>query len=80
MWNIDTSEGMKAAKTWQRRHFELLAHNATWGVPRAATVYQIDKHHHIAWRLIGPGDVAIERVMREIGWQVRPGGDNGRPN
>jgi hypothetical protein len=68
-WDIDTPEGMEAAKRWTAALLERLNEGATWLVPRSSCIYRISNKRKLAVRVMGD-DSAITRVLKELGYRV----------
>ena len=67
--DIDTPEGMSAAVDWQTKYCDLLKEGGKWGIPRSESIYTIYKSKKLAVRTAG--EEGVDRVFREMGWEVR---------
>lgn len=56
---------------WTENLLSMLSPVASWGVPRAETIYQIDQPNKCLTRTIGDGDEAIEDVFKHLGYEVK---------
>jgi hypothetical protein len=69
----DTDPGgmpMKDRIAWTRQCFSLLKEGGVWAIPRSATIYQVYNSTKTVIRTAGPGDSAVETVIREMGWTL----------
>jgi hypothetical protein len=71
-FDLDTEDGMNAAKVWTEQLLSTLAEGGTWMVPRSGvmvTVHRAEKavtvHDGFA------PDPAIARVIKAMGWKVK---------
>jgi len=55
---------------WTRQHFALIKEGGSWIVPRSMTIYTIYHSTKTVIRTSGPGDPAVETVIREMGWKL----------
>ena len=70
-YDMDTKEGMLNCIKWQSNLVNLLGEGGIWAVPRSLARYRIFKSMHIAVIDSPDRDMAVERVFREMGWEVR---------
>jgi hypothetical protein len=71
-YDINSPEGMRSAVQWTQAFFALFKEGAVWAVPRSETLITVYPSKRSV--IINPGhtpDPAIERVIREMGWQVQ---------
>lgn len=69
--DIDTKEGMEQACAWTRRFLKMCSDRFTWGIPRSNSVYVIDQRKKTVTAMSAGRDEPIERVFKEIGYEVR---------
>jgi len=71
MMNIDTPEGMTAAKEWTQGLLSSLNEGGVWAVPRSMSVYRFwhtSKEYTLA---LGDGGRSVNKVLSELGWTKR---------
>lgn len=69
--DINTKQGMAAAKAWTEQLLSTLNDGGTWAVPRSGTIIRFDKTNKKA-RVIHQmsPDISIERVLEAMGWEI----------
>lgn len=55
---------------WLSNHLSMIKNNGVWCVPRCATIYRINHGDRVLIRASGPGDLATEELLPEIGWSL----------
>ena len=66
--NLDTPEGMEAAKQWTHNFISQLNEGGIWGVPRSNSGYRIWRSNKTYSCIMG-GEECIERVLQELGYR-----------
>lgn len=69
-YDINTPEGMAAAKLWTLALLQLLSEGGMWMVPRSGSIYKISTKTKTLIKLTGLPEPSITRVCHEIGWIV----------
>ena len=69
--DINTKQGMAAAKAWTEQLLSTLNDGGTWAVPRSGTIIRFDKTNKKA-RVIHQmsPDTTRERVLEVMGWEI----------
>lgn len=65
--DLDTPEGMKAAKEWTKNFIAQLNEGGVWGIPRSNSGYRIWNEMK-AYECVAGGEECIERVLEELGY------------
>lgn len=66
--NLETKEGMDAAKAWTASFISHLNEGGVWGIPRSNSSYRIwNKTKQFA--CIANGEPAVEKVLEELGYR-----------
>ena len=68
--NLNTPQGMEAAKQWQLSMLAKMRHGGTWYVPRACSTYTVDHANKTLTRSGLKSDPSINKVCEAIGWKV----------
>lgn len=69
--DINTKQGMQAAKDWTQRLIDTLNDGGTWMVPRSGTILRFDKVSRIANIVYEmTPDTSIKQVLTAMGWTV----------
>lgn len=67
--DINTPEGMEAAKQWTAAFIGNLNDGGTWGIPRSGSAYVFSFTDMTATCIAG-GEPDVERVLEELGYRV----------
>lgn len=70
MYDLNTQEGLEAAKRWVQHTLALLKSGGVWMVPRSGSLYTIDHETKTARRIGVLPDPSIDYVLRLAGWAV----------
>lgn len=69
--DINTKQGMAAAKAWMQNLVDMVKDGGMWAVPRSGTIIRFDKTNKkaIVTHQMTP-DISIERVLEAMGWEI----------
>lgn len=70
MYDLDSPEGMDRAKVWTLALISLIHEGGKWVVPRSGAIYTFFHSTKTAHRASYLADSGVDRVLRELGWQV----------
>lgn len=71
--NINTPDGLNAAKAWTKRMIDSLKDGGFWMIPRSQSTYRFFKDSK-EYSVEGPGDSATDCVLYHMGWTRRVDG------
>ena len=66
--NLDTDEGMIAAKAWLQNTIDMLKDGGMWAIPRSFAIYTFDKKNKIVTRI--NNDEPTDKVLEAMGWKL----------
>lgn len=66
--NLDTPEGMEAAKEWTKQFISRINEGGVWGIPRSNSGYRIWNETK-KYQCVANGEECIERVLEELGYE-----------
>jgi hypothetical protein len=69
--DINTKQGMAAAKAWTEQLLSTIKDQGVWAVPRSGSIIRFDKTNKKALVIhqMSP-DIPIERVLEARGWEI----------
>jgi hypothetical protein len=67
--DLDTPEGMEAAKEWTKDFIGQLHEGGVWGIPRSNSGYRIWNELK-KYECVANGEPCIERVLEELGYEA----------
>jgi hypothetical protein len=67
--DLDTPEGMEAAKEWTKNFIAQLAEGGVWGIPRSNSGYRIWNEAK-QYECVAGGEPCIETVLEELGYKA----------
>lgn len=67
--DINTPEGMAAAKEWTESFLSQLNEGGVWGIPRSNSGYVFSFENMTATCIAG-GEPIVEKVLAELGYRV----------
>jgi hypothetical protein len=70
MTDQDIHPSIKFAQDWLANHLSMIKDGGSWAMPRAMTIYTINRKDQILIRTVGKGDESTEHVARSIGWSI----------
>lgn len=70
--DLNTPEGMEAAKTWTQNFIAQLNEGGVWGIPRSNSGYRIWNETK-EYECVANGEACVEQVLEELGYTNRGG-------
>lgn len=61
---------LSEAGAWLEGHLAKFKDGGRWMIPRARSVYRVERERRAMVREEGPGDPATEKVLAHIGWKL----------